>query len=50
MNEKDLSLIQVEEAEESFWEREGEDRLETFDRHAAVPHEDAWKEQTEKAE
>lgn len=36
-----LTRFYVEE-EERFWAREGEERLKTFDRKAAVPHEDAW--------
>jgi hypothetical protein len=50
MNENEPSLVQAEEAEEICWIREGEDRLATFDRQTAVPHEDAWKEPTEKTE
>jgi predicted DNA-binding protein len=30
------------EEEERFWASEGEERLATFDRKTAVPHEDAW--------
>ena len=48
MTEREPSLIQVEEAEMILWTHEGEDRLATFDRQTAIPHEDAWKEQPEK--
>ena len=30
------------EHKERFWTKEGEERLETFDRTTAVSHEDAW--------
>jgi predicted DNA-binding protein len=33
---------QYAEDEELFWAKEGEERLKTFDRTAAVSHEDAW--------
>ncbi len=50
MNENEPSPVQAEAAEVIFWTREGEDRLATFDPQTAVPHEDAWKEQTETTE
>jgi len=33
---------QYAEDEERCWVKEGEERLKTFDRTAAVSHEDAW--------
>jgi hypothetical protein len=50
MNEREPARVQVEATEEIFWACEEEDRLATFDHQTAVPHEDAWKEQAEKAE
>lgn len=31
------------EQEERFWAKEGEERLGSFDREAALSHEEAWK-------
>jgi predicted DNA-binding protein len=31
-----------EEAEERFWVREGEDRLQSFDASTALSHDDVW--------
>lgn len=39
---RDILARQYAEDEERFWAREGEERLDTFDRKAAVSHEDAW--------
>jgi predicted DNA-binding protein len=39
---REILAKQYAEDEERFWAKEGEERLETFDRTAAVSHEDAW--------
>jgi len=42
MPAKGPRITTVVDEEERFWAREGESRLETFDRQTAVSHEDAW--------
>lgn len=39
---REILAKQYAEDEERFWAKEGEERLSTFDRKAAVSHEDAW--------
>jgi len=39
---REILAKQYAEDEERFWVKEGEERLKTFDRTAAVSHEDAW--------
>jgi len=39
---REILARQYAEDEERFWAKEGEERLETFDRTAAVSHQDAW--------
>lgn len=39
---REILARQYAEDEERFWAREGEERLASFDRKAAVSHEDAW--------
>jgi len=39
---REILAKQYAEDGERFWAREGEERLKTFDRTAAVAHEDAW--------
>ena len=39
---REILAEQYAEDEERFWAKEGEERLETFDRTAAVSHKDAW--------
>ena len=39
---REILAKQYAEDEERFWAQEGEERLKTFDRTAAVSHEDAW--------
>jgi len=39
---REILAKQYAEDEERFWAKEGEERLKSFDRTAAVSHEDAW--------
>ncbi len=39
---RDLLIRVRDEDEERFWAKEGEERLETFDRSRALKHEDVW--------
>lgn len=39
---RDIIAKYYADEEERFWAREGERRLETFDRKTAVSHKDAW--------
>ena len=36
------TLVEQYEEEERFWAKQGEERLQSFDRRRAVPHGDAW--------
>ncbi len=39
---REILAKQYAEDKERFWAKEGKERLKTFDRTAAVSHEDAW--------
>lgn len=39
---RDIITKYYADEEERFWAREGERRLETFDRRVAISHKDAW--------
>ena len=39
---REILAKQYAEDEEQFWAKGGEERLKTFDRTAAVSHEDTW--------
>ena len=39
---RDILMRVREEDEERYWAAAGEQRLETYSRDEAVPHEDAW--------
>jgi predicted DNA-binding protein len=39
---REILAKQYAEDEEQFWAKEGQERLKTFDRAAAVSHEGAW--------
>lgn len=40
---RDILTRRYEEDEERHWARVGEERLESFDRDEAIPHDDVWK-------